>query len=221
MATCGGVEGGVSTQGGVVHSHGAEPQSAGEVTGRSRGRYGPLCCPNALSHTHSSPFVPRCVVATSAVHTASFVAHLPVWPPNRQVWPPPSILSTSRRVGAKRVRIRKCNSQSLPGGRWEGCHQRYGPRFGLGRSTGGRWTQVGSCRGWALSVRRMPVGSGRHTICKTTPSMFSAPLCGDPSRWRPLTTSPQEGANTPRTGGASKKGPPCCPGSRGWRSHVH
>ena len=48
------VEGGVPTQGGVVRSHGAEPQSTGEVTGRSSGRYGLLCCSNALSHTNPS-----------------------------------------------------------------------------------------------------------------------------------------------------------------------
>ena len=27
-----------------------------------------------------------------------------------------------------------------------------------------------------------------RALCKTTPSMFSAPLCGDPSQWRALTT---------------------------------
>ena len=32
---------------------------------------------------------------------ASIVAHMPVWPPNRQVWPPPSIVRTSRGVGAE------------------------------------------------------------------------------------------------------------------------
>ena len=36
LATCGNLEGGVATQGGVVHLHGAEPQSAGEAVGWSR-----------------------------------------------------------------------------------------------------------------------------------------------------------------------------------------
>ena len=39
---------------------------------------GPLCSSNASSYSHPSPFVPRCVVATSPVPIASFVAHLPV-----------------------------------------------------------------------------------------------------------------------------------------------
>ena len=107
MATCGSVEGGVSTQGGVVHSHGVEPQSAGEVAGWSRGRYGPLCCSNASSFSYSSPFVPRCVVATSPVPIASFVAHLPVWPSH----PPPSIVCTSRCVGAKRFALESATAR--------------------------------------------------------------------------------------------------------------
>ena len=161
-------------RGGVVYSHGAEPQSAGEVAGWSRGRCGPLCCSNASSHSHSSPFIPRCAVVTAT----------------------PANVCTSRRVGATRVRIGKCDSQSLPGGRWEGCHQRHGSRFGLGRSTGGRCTQVGSCRG-------IPLFGG----CQ---------LAVDASRehgWGGFAqSSPWEGANVPRTGGPSKTGPrpPCC-----------
>ena len=46
-----------SGHGGVVHSHGAERQSAGEVASWSRGRHHPLCC-KGPSHPHSSPFVP-------------------------------------------------------------------------------------------------------------------------------------------------------------------
>ena len=42
---------------------------------------------------------------------------------------------------------------------------------------------------------RGPTSSGyvrsflRRALCKTTTSMFSAPLCGDPSQWRALTTA--------------------------------
>ena len=75
---------GVSTQGGVVHSHGAEPQSAGEVTGWSRSM-ALSAAPTHYLPRIPPPFVPRCVVATSPLPTASFVAHLPVWPNNRQV----------------------------------------------------------------------------------------------------------------------------------------
>ena len=48
MATCGSFEGGVSTQGGVVHSHGAEPQSASDLT-RIPPKCSALCCGDVSS----------------------------------------------------------------------------------------------------------------------------------------------------------------------------
>ena len=59
--------------------------------------------PNELSHTDSASFVP-CCGETSPTPFASVVAHMPVCPPSRPVWPPPSIVRTSRGVGAKGVR---------------------------------------------------------------------------------------------------------------------
>ena len=64
-------------------------------------------------------------VATSSTPTASVVAHMPVWPPNRQIWPPPSIVCTRGRVGAEGVRFGKCDSPSVPRSRREShpeCH---------------------------------------------------------------------------------------------------
>ena len=115
MATCCSFEGRAPTQRGVVRSHEAESQSTGEVTGWSRCWNGFVVCPSELSHTDSASSVPCCVVETSPTPFASIVAHMPVWPPNRQVWPPPSIVRTSRGVGAKGVRTGKRDSQSLQG----------------------------------------------------------------------------------------------------------
>ena len=55
--------------------------------GRSRRCNGLVCNPNALSHTDPASLVPCCDVETSPTPFASFVAHMPVWPPFQQVLP--------------------------------------------------------------------------------------------------------------------------------------
>ena len=55
-----------------------------EVTDRSRGRHGRRVAPKRVP--------PFRVVLQRLGSSAFFVAHLLVWPPNRQVWPPPSIM---------------------------------------------------------------------------------------------------------------------------------
>ena len=63
-----------------------------------------------------------------------------------------------------------------------------------------------------LPVWRMPVSCGRHS-CECSPLRWVPTQRSREHGWSGLAkSSPQEGANTPRTRGASKKGPPCCPG---------
>ena len=104
------VEGRVPTQGGVVRSHGLEPQSTGEVTGWSWGRYGP-------------PLLPQRSVSHVSIRSVSCcnVSPLPLSLHNCVAAKSTSLATTEHRatsVGAKRVRVGKCNSHSVLGGVW-------------------------------------------------------------------------------------------------------
>ena len=93
----------------LFHPHGAEHR-AGEVTGWSLCH---LCCPTRCPTR--SPLRRLRFLLPLSLHTCRCGRQIEHRVHELACW-------------AKRVRIRKCNSQSLPGGRWEGDHQRYGPR---------------------------------------------------------------------------------------------
>ena len=84
-------------------------------------------------------------------HLFRVVAHIPVWPPNRQVWPPPSIVCTSRGAGAKGVRV------GLQGSWRQSHNQHYGPRSGLCCTKSRRRTQARGGGGWPPLVWVMPM----------------------------------------------------------------
>ena len=124
METCGFVQGGARAPRGCVWSFASQCESTGEVTGWSGCWIGFVSNSDTLLNKDSvSPFPSR-DVATCSTPTASVVAHMPVWPPNRQIWPPPSIVCTRGRVGGG-VRFGKRDSLSVPRSRREShpeCH---------------------------------------------------------------------------------------------------
>ena len=183
----------------VEFQHRAEPQSAGEVAGWSRGRCGPLCCSNASSHSHSSPFVPR-QIDKFGHHRAS---------------------CARAGVGATRVRIGKCDSQSLPGGRRVTTNV-------MVRDLDLDDPRAADARRLEVVVDGLPLFGGCQLAVDAT--VVSVLHCdGSPHRG----AENMDGVVLHRARRRKERTYPelvgprrrarlvCCLGDRGWRSHVH
>ena len=113
------------------------------------------------------PCVPRCVVATSqfplplSLHTCRCGRQIDKFGHHRALCAQAGVLGEE----GSHWKMRQPEFAGRP---VEGLPPTSGPRFRLGRSTGGRCTQVGSCSGWVASVRRLPIGCGRH-CCQCSP----------------------------------------------------
>ena len=173
MTTCGFVQNGARAPRGSVRSFAPKCESAGELTGWPGSWIGLVSNSDPVLDKDSVSLFPSRDVATSSTPTASVVTQIPVWPPNRQIWTPPSIVCTRGCVGAEGVRFGKRDGPSVPRSRRESHLECHGARLRPRKTTACRRAASSGSRGWPPIVRRMPVCSGRHHRQRSSLRRFS------------------------------------------------